>query len=166
MQAMNNNSENLSKEIDRVFPLIEMPSPEKISHHLRGCSTCEHLAADLENYKNKPIGADVIRELHQEMSHLSAEAWQWLLPYYLKYCLTPEANYSCFETEFLIYSLAPVKEFEADVTSRLCFLNTDQIRVVRDFMIYLSSIDHWRNYCPVEIGRGIAFLSGFLKKGS
>jgi hypothetical protein len=159
---MSNDAESLAKEIDQAFPLIGMPSPEEIQRHLTGCPTCEHLAADLESYRDKLIGVEVIRELHQEISHLSAKALQWILPYYLKYCLTPEAEYSGFETEFLIYSLAPVEEFEADVTCQLSLFNSNQIRVLRKFMAYLLSTDYWRSYCPVELDRGIAFLSKLL----
>lgn len=163
---MNIDKHSLAHEIDRAFPFVRMPAPDEIPHHRGGCPTCEQLVIDLDVFRGKAIGADAIRELHQEMSHLSAEAWRWILPHYLRYCLTPEAEYSSFETEFLIYSLSPVEAFEADTVSRLALLSSDQIRVLREFLLYLSSVDYWKNYCPNEIDRGVAFLTSILAGGT
>lgn len=163
---MNSQAMMLAKEIDHFFPVIGMPSPENIPAHLDGCSTCAQLASDLNVYRDKPIDAALIREIHQEMSHLSANAWRWVLPHYLRFCLTPEAEYSCFETEFLIYNLVPATEFEVATKARLSLLSDDQVRVLRDFLTHLLSTDYWRNYSPAKLTRGVAFLSEILEERS
>lgn len=159
---MRNDKDSLVAEINRAFPFVDMPEADDIPHHLMACPTCDGLAADLEAFRGQAIEAEAIRMLHQEMSHLSAKAWRWVLPHYLRYCLTPEAAHSSFETEFLIYSLSPIEEFEADTQSRLSLINSDQIRVLRDFLAYLALLDHWSTYCPSELAGGIAFLQGVL----
>jgi len=163
---MNSNADNLMREINQEFPVIEMPKSDEIPHHRAGCVTCEHLAADLAVFRDKTIDAKLIRELHQEMSHLSAKAWRWMLPFYLRYCLTSEAEYSRFETEFLIYSLAPTEEFEADTSGRLSLISVDQLQVLLKFLSYLLSIEYWKSYCPTELYRGIAFLMKTLEERS
>lgn len=160
---MSNDPGTLAGEIDRLLPLVNMPPADALVHHREGCPVCKDLAGDLEELRGRAIDGDAIRQLHQEMSHLSAEAWRWVLPYYLRYCLTPEAEYNSFETEFLIYSLSPLKEFEADTANRLALLSLDQVNLLRSFLIYLLTVEYWKSYCPLELHRGILFLEEILR---
>jgi hypothetical protein len=161
---MSGASRSLAEEVDLLFPLVDMPRADELMHHREGCPVCKDLAGDLEALRGRAIDGDAIRQLHQEMSHLSAKAWQWVLPYYLRYCLTPEAEYNSFETEFLVYGLSPLKEFEADTANRLALISSDQINVLRSFLMYLMTIEYWKSYCPTELQRGILFLEEILRE--
>jgi hypothetical protein len=159
MSEMNINANDLIHEIDTCFPLKEMPATADLSFHQDNCSECDELREDLETYRGKDISGDVIRLIHQQLYSLSADATLWILPYYLKYCLTPEAIYSSMETEYLIYSLRPSPEFKHDTLQRLSSLNGAQIRCLIHFLEWCASHEYWREYCPEDIGEAILFLN-------
>ena len=148
----------LLDEIESAFPFMEMPLDTDLLFHKKDCFECDDLLADIDQYRGKKITGNAIRVIHQEMSHLSAKTWQWVLPHYLRFCLTPEAEYNRMETEFLIYSLAPSLEFQAETWQRLSLLNKNQINCLIHFLEWCSNHQYWKEYCPDEIDRGINFL--------
>ena len=153
-------------EIASVFPDVEMPPKTAITFHRDACPECAGLAVDLEEYRGQIIGIQVIRIIHQELVHLSASGWRWILPYYLGYCLTPEAEYSQMETEFLIYALGPALEFQKVTIERLSCLNEKQIVSLIHFLGWCNDQDFWREYCQNDIQRAINFLATINKPGS
>ena len=153
----------LLKEIESAFPLVEMPPGIEIPFHKDGCIECDHLREDLEEYRGKEITGEAIRLIHQEMSHLSAKAWRWILPHYLKFCLTPEAEYNRMEAEFLIYSLGPNLKFQAETLQRLLILNRDQMNCLIHFLEWCLNHQYWKEYCPDDINRAINFLRNTTK---
>lgn len=155
----NMNIQILLKEIKLVFPLVEMPIESEILHANNDCFQNEGLIQDIEEYRGQEISGEVIRLLHQEMSYLSAKAWRWVLPHYLMFCLTPEAEYNLMETEFLIYALSPSLEFQSDVKDRISLLNPAQINCLIHFFEWCQDHDHWKIYCPDDLDRGKVFLS-------
>jgi hypothetical protein len=96
------------------------------------------------------------------MSCLSAKGWAWALPYYLPFCLTPEAEYNQMETEFLIYNLVPKKEFEADTHAHLSALSRQQVECLIHFIQWLKTHPKWSTYCPKEIDEALVFLHRIL----
>jgi hypothetical protein len=152
----------LRAEILSTFPLVDMPSQEDLSLEADSCHYCRELAADLEERRGKPIGGEAIRFVHQELYHLSAKGCQWILPRYLRYCLTEEASYNAFETEYLIYSLGPDLEFQADTQKRLSLLSRDQVACLVDFLAWCRNQPPWREHCPEEIDKAIEFLRTML----
>lgn len=152
----------MANEIEQAFPFVDMPSFAEIPNHDQGCHECSQLAEDVDALRGRPIGGEEIRQLHQELSHLSAKSWQWLLPHYLRYCATPEAEYNKFETEFLIYSLSPLERFEGDANNRLKFITDSQIQTLLNLLRCFSTDEYWGKYCPAELQRGISFLKKVL----
>jgi hypothetical protein len=150
----------LAQEIDEAFPFVDMPPIAELI--ARDCTDCEYLAEELERYKGRDINGDAIRLVHQELSHLSAEGWRWILPHYLRFCLTAEAEYNRMETEFLIYNLGPDLEFQTDTTQRLSLLTTDQISCLIDFLAWCQNQEYWKEYCPDNINKAIGFLRTLL----
>ena len=148
----------LSAEIDIAFPPVEMPHGVDLLFHSTGDFESKSLLEDLEQYRSREIDADAIRLVHQEMSNLSAKAWRWILPHYLKFCLTPEAEYSRMEAEFLIYSLGPNAEFQRDTLQRLSLLNADQINCLIHFLEWCAGHPFWKEYFPEDISKAINFL--------
>ena len=91
MQKINERMTALQQEIEAEFPFTDMPAFDALSLHKDNCRGCEDLRADLEQYRDNPVSIDTLRLVHQELSVLSAESMLWILPYYLRYCITPEA---------------------------------------------------------------------------
>ncbi len=150
--------EALLAEIRVAFPPQEMPSSVDLRFHPEGCIDCDFLAEDLEAFRGKPIDGAAIRCLHQELSSLSARGWAWALPYYLPFCLTPEAQYNQMEIEFLIYSLGPDEQFKADTLKRLSLLSSLQVRCLIQFVQWLKVHPFWSEYFPEELDKALKFL--------
>jgi hypothetical protein len=154
------NTERLLKEIDEVFPLVEKPVGVELSFHKDDCGHCVYLRRDLEKYTEKALSADVIHIIHDEMSSLSAKGWRWALPSYLKYCIT--VNVTDYvddrETEFLIYSLSPSKEFENETIEHLSELNKEQIECLIHFLEWCQNHQYWSDYCAENLANSIIFL--------
>lgn len=156
------NTNSILTEIESAFPFVEMPLGIELSFYKDGCFECDRLRDDLEQYRGKEITVEAIRLIHQEMSILSAKAWQWLLPHYLRFCLTPEAEYNRVETEFLIYNLGPALEFQKDTMQRLSLLNRDQINCLIHFLEWCANHQYWKDYCLEDINKARKFLSKVL----
>ncbi|MFI3158433.1 MAG: hypothetical protein QX199_20000 [Methylococcaceae bacterium] len=150
---------SLLKEIESVFPFVDMPEGNDLVFHKNGCFECDDLQNDLEDYRNKEITSEAIRLVHQELSSLSAKGWRWVLPHYLRFCLTTEAEYNRMETEFLIYSLRPLLEFQKDTLLRLSLLDKDQINCLIHFLMWCENKQHWKEYCLEDIRKAKSFLS-------
>jgi hypothetical protein len=158
MSLLNMDNDRLLKEIESAFPFVEMPDAQDLTFHQAGCHECEDLRKDIEDYRGKEITGQVIRFFHQEMSLLSAKAWQWILPHYLRFCLTPEALYDTAATQFLIYNLGPELQFQKDTLQRLSGFNQTQIDCLIHFLDWCLSQQYWKDYCPDAIERGMNFL--------
>jgi hypothetical protein len=153
------NIEHLKKEIESAFSFVDKPKGLALSFHKDDCHQCGYLREDLAAYKGKELPEEAIREIHQEMSCLSAQGWRWALPSYLRYCLTEQAKYTQMETEFLIYNLAPELKYQLETKQRLSALNKEQVQCLIHFLEWCSEDEYWGQYCPEEISSGIAFLS-------
>lgn len=155
---MSINRVELLERVTNAFPPVEMPAREEIAYHGDVCDGCADLTEDLEEFRYKKTNGSLIRLVYQEMTHLSAKAWRWLLPEYLRFCLTPEAVYSRMETEFLIYNLGPDARFQEDTRLRLACLNSAQIVCLLEFLQWCLEHEFWKEYCPEHIVRAIEFL--------
>jgi hypothetical protein len=155
-------TEALSKEIESVFPFVEMPLGFELPFHGSDCIECYDLRNDLEEYRGKEITGDAIRLVHQEMSHLSAKAWVWILPHYLRFCLTPEAEHNRMEAQFLIYNLRPRAEFEMDTLQRLSLLDEKEINCLVHFLEWCSNHQYWKEFHSDDLNKAKNFLRGVL----
>jgi hypothetical protein len=149
---------SLLKEIAEVFPQVEKPKSGEITLHGEECVDCTCLRKDMDDLRDVPINVNFIRLIHQGLSCLSPKAWQWVLPYYLRYCLSDEGQYSHMETEFLVYHLSPSEEFEKDSIARLGFLRIEQIACLRHFVVWCSAHPHWKEYFPENLESAKRFL--------
>jgi hypothetical protein len=150
---------SLAKEIISSFPPVEMPSHHDLTFHKKDCWSCEYVAEYLEKNRGKAVDGNIIRYLHQEMSNLSAKSWLWILPHYLPFCLTPEAEHNKMETEFLIYNLGPDQKFVADTIERLSLLNESQINCLVHFLEYCYESPHWKQFAfSNHIPKSLNFL--------
>ena len=140
-----------------------MPPRSELPFHERGCARCEETANDLEQYRDKEIDGYAIRDVHMDLSRLSAKAMQWILPHYLRYCLTAEAIYNGMETEFLIYSLRPGLQFQKETLQQLALLTSDQIRCLIHFLQWCSNQEQWQPGYVEDIRQALNFLRTMIR---
>lgn len=152
----------LRKEIEAEFPFVERPPTRELLFHYGDCRSCADLSDDLEQITGSEIGVEGIRTIHQSLPHLSPKGWRWMLPSYLRYGITHEAEYSRMEVEFLVYSLRPSLEFQADTVKRLSLVTSGQIRCLIDFLEWCGANAFWREYFPEDIQGATSFLSSLL----
>ena len=160
------NTGDLLFEINSLLPSVAMPCNSDLTFHKGNCLECEYLRKDLEEFRDSFNVEDVIRCLCNEISLLSAKTWRWILPHYLRFCLTPEAEYSRTETEFLVYSLAPEPEFLEDAIVRLSSLSQPQLHVLIHFLQWCLMSTYWEDYFEKDILLAIEFLNSTIAKRS
>ncbi|MFZ6679625.1 hypothetical protein [Undibacterium sp. Tian12W] len=157
---MNNTA--LLNEIASSFQVVPMPSKGALSVHQGDCPQCAYLRNYLEEQRDRKITRDVIRYLHNELSCLSTAGLKWILPHYLEFCLTPEAEYSKLETEFLIYHLGPELKFQHEAKAQLSCLHQKQIDCLVHFLEWCEIHPSWSEYCPDDIQRALNFMRTLL----
>jgi hypothetical protein len=160
---------SILEEIEAAFPFVEMPSEGELTFHLNGCRDCDDVREELEYYRGKEITGKAIRAAHRYLSVLTSKATRWILPHYLRFCFTAEAEHNRMETESLIYSLGPgpggTEVLDAQV-QRLSMLNADQITCLIHFLEWCLGDEYWSRYCPEDIESGLGFLADVLRRRS
>jgi hypothetical protein len=151
-------AESLKEDIQATFPIIDMPPSDELVLHKNNCLECDSLRSELEGLRGKKISGAAIRSFHQELSNFSGKGLQWVLPYYLRYCLTPEAAYTRGEIEFLVYNLGPRLEFQSAACQRFSRLNATQVTCLIHFLEWCFEDVYWGDYFPEDITRAINFL--------
>jgi hypothetical protein len=148
--------------IEAAFPLVEMPATTELTVHLSDCMDCDSVRKDLDDHRGEEVSGKIIRMAHCFLCVLSPQAIQWLLPHYLRFCFTPEAEYNRMETESLICSLSPDVAFQEDTAQRLSLLSRDQIKCLVNFLKNRLNDEYWNEQCAEEIKNGIIFLEKLL----
>jgi len=152
------NTADLVKEVEDVFPSISKPQGLDLTFHKTGCDECMYVRQDMEGITGAELPFKTLRYLHDEWSCLSAKGWRWVLPSYLKHCLTVDSTYDDMETEFLIYNLGPELKYQKDTLERLSLLNQAQIECLIHFLQWCEVHPHWSEYCPEDIAQALAFM--------
>jgi hypothetical protein len=89
----------------RAFSEAPRPSREEFGFHRHDeCEECAEVVADLSRYAADEIPNDVIDYYATDLSLLSAAAWRYLLPRFVRWTAEdPDSNAS----EFVLYNLCP-----------------------------------------------------------
>jgi hypothetical protein len=151
----------LLNEIETQLPVVPKPPPELIGFHPTGCGHCDLLREDLEKYPEPTLPDEAIRYLHNDWSCLSPQATRWVLPSYLRRCITMD-TYDSLEVEFLICSLSPEAEYESETRQRLNGLSANQTTVLLHFLEWCAEHPEWSSYCEGDIGRAIVFVQSLI----
>ena len=151
----------LLAEIDAVLPPVPKPHREHITFHSEGCGHCDNLRDDLEKYSESTLPDEAIRYLHDELSLLSGQATRWVLPSYLRRCITMD-TYDSLETEFLIYNLGPKAEYHADARERLKELSVPQLTVLLHFLEWCAAHPEWSSYCGDDVAIAQSFVRSLV----
>jgi hypothetical protein len=146
------------EEVERVFTPVSKPSGLELSFHKLDCDQCAYLRNDMEIYKDQWLPPQALRYLHGEMSCLSAKGWRWVLPSYLRHCLTADSSHDDLETEFLIYNLGPDLKFQRETIKRLSLLNGEQVNCLVHLLEWCAKHPHWSEYCPEDISKALSFM--------
>ena len=152
MQIVSISYDEIYKEINDYFPYVLMPPTDKLVIHNDDCYQCQYLKKDLiELYSNKTIlDEPLIRSLHMELLLLTPESWFWIMPSYLRYCLSREPyidmNYGDSVTEFLTYQFEQTDfQSKTDIMRNISLFNVNQLNTLKRFFIYLSSSSYWED---------------------
>lgn len=149
----------LLAEIEDVLPHVPKPVGSAVSFHESACVQCEFFRNDLETYVDPVLPDEAVRWLSGELTLLSAEGLRWVLPSYLRRCVAQDAECDAMETEFLIYTLVPAQEHEAEAAARLSSLSLTQLRLLEHFLEWCAAHPYWSEYCHDDIERARAFTS-------
>lgn len=151
----------LRRKIESAFPSVDMPpSKNLISPSAARRVEGDGLLRDIEEFRGMPVSVELIRSVHQELHDLSAEAWRWILPHYLRYCMSEAGLESEMELEFLIYKLSPKPEFAHETTEHLALLTQLQINCMIDVVNWCMSDKCWSEYFSDELHGALLFLKG------
>lgn len=151
-------TQELLTEIQLAFPVVEMPSKRDLRFHPDGCLQCDFISEYLDEHRSGIIDGAVIRYMCIEMTCLSAMGWDWVLPHYLPYCLTPEAEYNQSEIEYLVYNLGTSDEYKSETKVRLSGLSKQQVLCLKHFLSWLNRHPKWRDYFPEDIARALQMM--------
>ncbi len=151
----------LLKEIEEVFPFVEKPNGLSLSYHKAECAECEGVRRDLEAYSEPELPNEALRYLHNEMGCLSAKAWRWVFPSYLRYCVDVDDTYDGVETEYLIYNFSPELRHQTETYKQLSEFNQAQIDCLIHFLEWCSVHPHWSEYCKEDIENAIGFIKAY-----
>jgi hypothetical protein len=156
-------SAELLLEIESILPPVSKPSGSNLSFHPTECMQCEFLRNDLKEYDGQVLPERAIRWLRGELTLLSAQGWRWVMPSYLKHCVTQDPNYDPMETEFLIYSLGPDQEHEEDAVKRLADFTQAQLQLLSHFLEWCAEHPHWSVYCPDDVAKAQSFMAKLMQ---
>lgn len=153
----------LLKRVESVFPYVEMPAHENLPFHKSNCRACGYFANDVEEYRGREVSSEFVRSIHQELPCASALATLWILPIYLRYCLT-EGQYSSTEVDYFIDGLRPEEKFKADTLERLSLLNSEQLKCIKEVLEWTLEFRMPRDGCVTDIEQAIDFVSFLCEK--
>ena len=156
-------TEALLAEVQARFPCVSKPEGLNLSFHRDDCSLCTYLRRDLARFSDPVLPREALREIFCEMSCLSAAAWRWALPSYLKHCLTMEDPWGDDETEFLIFNLGPDPEYQADTIVRLACLDAGQVACLIHFLAWCRAHPYWGEIWQDDIDRALEFMRGLQR---
>jgi hypothetical protein len=158
MQIETSNDDLLLAEIEAAFPREEMPAADELTISEEGWSECNNLRDDLDAIRGRPLTGETFRLVHQDLRCLSKKGLRWILPHYLRYCISAEGQYSRMETQFLIYNLSPKSSYREETLQRFKFLNIKQIECLCHFLDWCANHPHWREYLPADLQDAMGFM--------
>jgi hypothetical protein len=135
---MNTISEQLIiEEIDKAFPPVDMPVRQKLYCSDGQLRDPDQLEEDLDCFRRKLVNRELFYWVHDELILLSPETWRWLIPNYVKFCLTREGYYNEFPEQpanALIWVLGCESAESTQLELRLAFFNKGQLGCLLKFV--------------------------------
>lgn len=136
------NDKSLRYEIDSAFPHTEMPA--SVTRQAPRFIESREIDEDIEEFRFLPVTVQTIRAIHLYLPVLSVEAMHWLLPHYLRFCISEEGKcYSRKETASLLCFLGPKPEHVDDTRIILSSLMNEQRICLIHFLAWCRSDNFW-----------------------
>lgn len=133
---------SLLDEIDSAFPHTKMPAT--VTRQAPRFIESREIDEDIEEFRFLPITVQAIRAIHLYLPVLSVEAMHWLLPHYLRFCISEEGKrYSRKETASLLCFLGPKPEDVDDTRIILSSLMNEQRICLIHFLAWCRSDNFW-----------------------
>ncbi|WP_373994454.1 DUF6714 family protein [Duganella sp. Root1480D1] len=140
-----------------------MPSNELLTLHSDKCSECEYVRENIERFRSSCFGEAGAQVVYLELSHLTAQAWNWMLPHYLRFCISDEAKNESTLTAFFLYQFYPVQKLSQLISHKLFSLNMDQFLCLAHFLTWALNDPIRRDEDGEDIKDSITFLKELIQ---
>ena len=147
--------------LDRVeveFPLIARPLGDRVLLHTGDCAACHALRESLTGVDGPHLPLAALRGIYDQVDHLSAAGWRWVLPSYMFHCLHLARSQSELETEFLTFNLGASMHGLAESVDRLSAFTAGQKKCLVLFLEWCGEHEDWADYCGEDIDSALAAL--------
>lgn len=152
--------ENLREEIENAFNFVAKPAHGVFLVRRDNRYDCQYVTDALDAYNEMELPPQALRYLHSDLFCLSPIGFRWVLPSYLRYCVSDTAilyRDELLETEFLIYHLSHDSQYQAEVMQQLAIMNSQQIDCLISFVGWCKEGD-WGEYYSDHLAKAHAFL--------
>lgn len=147
---------SLLEEIDSVFPRAAMPA--KVTRQAPRFIESSEIDEEIEEFRGFPFTAATIRAIYRYLPVLSVEAMHWLLPHYLRFCLSDEGRrYSRKEAASLLYFFAPGPEFVEDTMMIISSFTNEQRLCLIHYLDWCVNDNYWGDMLDC-INKGLRLL--------
>jgi hypothetical protein len=126
--------------------------------HVGECSGCHALRESLHGVSGAMLPLAALRSIYDQVEHLSAAGWRWVLPSYLTHCLNLAGNQVELDSEFLTFNLGASMHGLAESVGRLTAFSPLQTECLVQFLEWCSQQEDWADYCGEDIDSALAAL--------
>ncbi len=149
----------LLERIQVQFPTIARPAGDGVLLHDVGeCAQCAVLRDSLRGADEPVLPLAVLRGIYDQVEHLSAVGWRWVLPSYLTHCLLLANSQTLLDTEFLTFDLGASMHGLAESVQRLDAFTPAQKACLVLFLEWCGQHEEWAELCGEDIDSALAAL--------
>ena len=148
----------LLDRVEAAFPPIGRPAGDSAWLHTGDCAQCQELRESLQGVDTPLLPLAALRGIYDEVEHLSAAGWRWVLPSYLAHCLHLARSQAALDTEFLTFNLGASMHGLAESVSRLTAFTAEQKECLVLFLEWCGQHEDWADYCGEDIDSALAAL--------
>ena len=149
----------LLERVQSEFPPIARPAGERALLHTGDCAQCHALRESLQGVVDPVLPLAALRGIYDQVDHLSAAGWRWVLPSYMFHCLHLARSQTLLDTEFLTFNLGASMHGLAESAERLIAFTQGQKKCLVLFLRWCAEHEDWVDYCGEDIDSALAALS-------
>jgi hypothetical protein len=155
------NPQALLERVQAAFPPIGRPPGPSAYMHAGECSGCHALRESLHGVDQPMLPLAALRSIYDQVAHLSAAGWRWVLPSYLAHCLSLAQNEAELDSEFLTFNLGASMHGLAQSVQRLTAFSPMQTECLVSFLEWCGQQPEWAELCGEDIDSALAGLSTY-----
>ena len=149
----------LLERVEAEFPLINRPPGDTALLHAGDCAQCNALRDSLQGATSPELPLAALRGIYDQVDHLSAAGWRWVLPSYMTHCLHLARSQTLLDTEFLTFNLGASMHGLAESAERLSAFTQGQKKCLVLFLRWCAEHEDWVDYCGEDIDSALAALA-------